>query len=64
MTIGELKEQIRNINDDVEIYPMINVVDGEDSLYDQSATIEVISPDTANENGWVEVLSCPKSKTC
>lgn len=62
MTIGELKEKIKDINDNVVIYPLINTIDGEDSLYDVSANIELLSCDTANDNGWIEILTTLKKQ--
>lgn len=61
MTIGELKQMINGIDDNVEVFTIINTIDYEDSLYDTAANMEFQSLDMANEQGWVEVLCVPKS---
>ena len=55
-TIGELKEKIAGLDDNVKIFALFNGDDPENSEYDQDCDMTIHNLDKGNEDGYVDFM--------
>ena len=55
MTVGELKNKLKSIDDDVKIYSIVNFADEEDDRYDIDMDFELHTRN--RDNGYIEIFN-------